>query len=50
LLYEWIADDGTVAAMVLSENLKDQPQNFDPDTYVVTGQADFSGLAGITHF
>lgn len=50
LLYEWVADDGAVASMVLSGNRKDQPQNFDPDTYVLTGEADFSGLAEITHF
>ena len=50
LLYEWVADDGTVVAMVLSSNAKDQPQNFNPDTFVVTGGANFSGLAEITHF
>jgi hypothetical protein len=51
LLYlEWIADDGTVVAQVLSGNDADEGFNFDPDTWEITGEATFMALQEITNF
>ena len=50
LAYEWTSDDGTVVAMLVSENAKDEPANFDDATFVITGICEFAALQEITYF
>lgn len=37
LIYEWIADDGTVYGTITSGNAPDEDPNFDEETYEITG-------------
>ena len=52
LQYEWIADNGIPAAMIITANSKveeDNP-NFDDATYEIIKVAEFLGLQDITNF
>ncbi len=50
LQYEWLADDGTCVAMLMSANAVDNDPNFDDVTFEFIGSGDFLALQDITTF
>ncbi len=50
LAYEWTSDEGDVVAMLGSNNVKDEPANFNETTYTITSECEFAALQQINNF
>ena len=47
LLYEWIADDGTVYGFIMASNVTDSDPNFNESTYEITGMAGAQAIQAV---